>query len=357
MQTRRQFIRRFSLSTAALGLVPRGFAQDSGIAPPADAASFFLVGDTHYRAGDEDFSKMDATSAEYNARLVDWLNKLPGTAISAEAGGGSVPSPHGVIHAGDLVDNGDKAGPKAKMAETELTAFLADWGLNGGDARLRWPVREVHGNHDGPRGDTAVVEEIKARNKRRAGLTNVSKNGLHYSWDWAGVHFVALGIVVGDAPEVTRKRRYAPLGSLPFLQQDLAEHVGTSGRPVVLVHHVDVARYCEPVADDVAEKKEWDFGDVHAYYATLKPYRIAASLCGHTHARNLFRWNGTKDTKAAEGSPFLNTDNAGHFSGPTQAFLNVEVTPKELRVREFFTKDGWETGAWTPQVWKFALSA
>ena len=37
------------------------------------------------------------------------------------------------------------------------------------------------------------------------------------------MHFVALGIVVGDAPEVTRKRRYAPLGSLPFLKQDLAE--------------------------------------------------------------------------------------------------------------------------------------
>ena len=87
---------------------------------------------------------------------------------------------------------------------------------NGGDARLRWPVREVHGNHDGPRGDTVVTDTIKARNKRRAGLTNVAESGLHYSWDWAGVHFVALGIVVGDAPEVTRKRRYAPRGSLPF---------------------------------------------------------------------------------------------------------------------------------------------
>lgn len=37
------------------------------------------------------------------------------------------------------------------------------------------------------------------------------------------------------------------------------------------------------------------------------------------------------------------------------AFLHVEVTPAELRAREFFTKDGWKTGAWTPQMWKFPL--
>lgn len=356
MHTRRQFLHRLSLSTAALGFLPRGFAQDTAPARLADSASFFLVGDTHYLADSDDFSKMDATSADYNGRLVDWLNKLPGTTFSEEIGGGAVPAPHGIIHAGDLTDNGDKFGSKAKMGETEAAAFFADWGLNGGDARLRWQVREVHGNHDGPHGDTAVVSEIKARNQRRAGLANVSENGQHYSWDWAGVHFVALGIVVGDAPEVTRARRYAPLGSLPFLVQDLAENVGDSGRSVVLVHHVDVARNCEAVADDVAVKKEWDFGDVHAYHEALRPYRIAASLCGHTHQRNLFRWNGTKDTKATQGSPFLNTDNAGHFGGPSQAFLHVEVAPAEIRVREFFTKDGWQTGAWTPQTWKFALS-
>ena len=255
------------------------------------------------------------------------------------------------------MDNADKSGAKLKMADTEMAAFTADWGLNGGDARLRWPVREVHGNHDGPRGETVVTDAIKARNKRRAGLANVSENGLHYSWDWAGVHFVALGIVVGDAPEVTRKRRYAPHGSLPFLVRDLAENVGKSGRPVVVVHHVDVARYSGPVADDVAVKNEWDYGDVHAYHEALKPYRVAASLCGHTHTRNLFRWDGTKDTRAAKGSPFLNTDNAGHFNSVTQAFLHVEITPEQVRVREFATKDGWETGAWAAQEWKFALGA
>jgi cytolysin (calcineurin-like family phosphatase) len=175
--------------------------------------------------------------------------------------------------------------------------------LNGGDGALKWPVREVHGNHDSPRGDGPVISEIKARNRRRKGLKNVSPNGLHYSWDWGGVHFVALGIVVGDAATVSRTRRYAPLGSLPFLDDDLKQNVGNSGRPVVIVHHVDVARYSTPVEDDVVLKHEWDYGDVRAFYETLKPYRVAGTLYGHTHVRNIFRWDGTKNMRAAGGIP------------------------------------------------------
>ncbi len=357
MKTRRQFLRDFSLATTSLALVPSALADEGAGKPGVETASFFLVGDTHYRADDEGGIRMDEDSAAYNARLVDWMNRLPGTTVPDLAGGGTLAVPHGVIHAGDLVDSGDKGKAKEKVAEAEMTAWMADWGLNGGDAKLRWAVREIHGNHDAPHGDTPVLEAIKARTKKRAGLANVSANGLHYSWDWAGVHFVALGIVVGDAPEITRKRRYSPLGSLPFLKQDLADHVGTSGRPVVLVHHVDVHRYSQELPDDLVVKQEWDYGDTHAFYETVKPYRIAATLCGHTHVRKIARWNGTKDDKTRQGIPFLNTDNGAHFGSPKQAILHVEVNPGKLLVREFATEDGWTTGAWTPQTWQFPLPA
>ena len=353
MQNRRTFLRDVSVATLAAGLSPRAIAESS--APAAERASFFVVGDTHYRANPEDITHMDETSAAYNARLVDWLNRLPGTPVPETAGGGLVATPHGVIHAGDLVDNADKGKPALNMADTEAAAFFAEWGLNGDDGRLRWPVREIHGNHDGPRGETVVTDGIKARNRKRKGVVNVSENGLHYAWDWAGIHFVALGIVVGDAPEITRKRRYAPLGSLPFLKQDLAENVGTSGRPVVLVHHVDLHRYSTPVPDERVMNNEWDYGDLHALHETIKPYRVVATLCGHTHVRNLVRWDGTSDMKSARGTPLLNTDNAGHFGGPTQAFLHVEIDARSVRVREFATKDGWLTGTWTPQVWTFPM--
>jgi predicted phosphodiesterase len=352
MLTRRAFLRQTTTAAAALGFFPtlRGAENSSTL------ASFFIVGDTHFRAADEDHSQLDERSSAYNHGLIDWLNKLPGTEFSTEAGGGAVPVPSGVIHAGDLVDSGNATGAKAKMAETELAAFTAEWGVNGSEGRLKWQVREVHGNHDGPRGETIVVDEIKRRNQRRAGLASVSPNGLHYSWDWNGVHCVALGIVVGGAPEVTRQRRYAALDSLAFLKQDLAEHVGKSGKPVVLVHHVDVARYCEAVPDEKVTSQEWDYADVHAYYEALREYRVAAAICGHTHARNLFRWNGTKKPQLQGGVPFLNTDNAAHFAGPAQAFLHVSITGAQIEVREFGTKDGWKTGTWTPQVWKFDLA-
>ncbi len=154
-----------------------------------------------------------------------------------------MPQPQGVIHVGDIVDNGDKGPTKYHLAETEAAAFSAQWGINGSEGRLKWPVREVHGNHDSPHGDGPIISLIRERNSQRKGVSNLAKNKLHYSWDWGNVHFVALGIVVGDAPQVTRKRRYAPLGSLPFLEEDLRTQVGNSGRPVVLVNHVDVHRY------------------------------------------------------------------------------------------------------------------
>lgn len=355
MLTRRDFVLGTVTAGAGLAFAPLLRAADPVSAALGAPVSFFLIGDTHYCADEIEISAMKLSSAETNARLIGWLNRLPGTALPELAGGGSVAAPHGVIHAGDLVDNGDKGPGKHPMAETEMAAFVANWGLNGGDGQLKWAVREIHGNHDSPRGDGPVISEIKARNRRRKGLKNVSPNGLHYSWDWGGVHFVALGIVVGDAATVSRTRRYAPLGSLPFLEDDLNKNVGDSGRSVVIVHHVDVARYSVPVADDVAVKHEWDYRDALAFYEVLKRYRVAGTLYGHTHVRNIFRWDGTKNLRAASGIPSINTDNAGHYNDLKQAFLHLELDAKELRIREFATTDAWLTGRWTPQVWRFAL--
>src|SRR6202012_4753456 len=101
-------------------------------------------------------------------------------------------SPRGVIHAGDCIDTGDQANAKAQR--TEWSAYVGAFGLTGNDGKLRFPIYEVHGNHDAPRGDGLAVQQIIARNKTRPGVTNTSPNGLHYSWDWDDIHFVCLGI-------------------------------------------------------------------------------------------------------------------------------------------------------------------
>jgi predicted phosphodiesterase len=347
--TRRQFV----AGAAAGAVVP---LRADPPKPKDEPVAFFLVGDTHFLADKEDTAKLDARSQLVTGRLVDLLNTLPGTDIPPAAGGGKVLAPRGVIHAGDCIDTGDKA--NVKMQETEWAAFADAYGLTGKDGKLKVPVYEVHGNHDSPRGDGLAVKKIAERNKTRPGVTNVSKNGVHYSWDWGGVHFVCLGIVVGQVADVARARRYAPLGSLEFLVSDLKEKVGTSGRPVVVTQHVDMLRYAQPlpVEDKKAAGMEWDPADVKGYHDALAGYNVAAILYGHTHARNVYRWDGT-NKPAKEGVPTFNVDNSSHFGGRQQAFFYFEVRAGEVVVREYATADAWETGAWTPQTWTAPIPA
>ena len=349
--TRRQFV-----ATAASGLALPACLRADAPKPKEEPVAFFLVGDTHFLADKEATAKLDDRSAAVTSRLVDVLNKLPGTKVPDVAGGGTVLAPRGVIHAGDCIDTGDKA--NVKMQETEWAAFADAYGLTGKDGKLKVPVYEVHGNHDSPRGDGLAVKKIVARNKTRPGVTNASKNGVHYSWDWGGVHFVNLGIVVGQAADVTRKRRYAPLDSLDFLVSDLKEKVGTSGKPVVIAHHVDMLRYAQPlpVEDKKAEGMEWDPADVKGFHDALKGYTVAAILYGHTHARNVFRWDGSNKA-AKDGIPTFNVDNSSHFAGQAQAFFYFEVRADGLIVREYQTTDAWETGTWTPQTWTAPITA
>lgn len=341
---RREFLAAASVTTGTL-LFGSNNAEELDV-------SFFLIGDTHYLADKEQPEKLDARSAATTSRLIEQLNRLPGTKIPDMAGGGTVIRPKGLIHAGDLIDSGDKNGSVLpKMQQTEWAAYVDEFGLTGRDGKLKYPVYEVHGNHDSPQGDGLVIKKITERNKNRPGLANISKNGLHCSWDWGSVHFVNLGIVVGSLKEPNRKRRYNALDSLEFLVGDLAEKVGTSGRPIVLTHHVDMIRYSsEPDPQGPATTKEWDPCDVRGYYDALKAYNIIAILYGHTHVRNVFKWNGTT-MKSDKGIATFNVDNGAHFASDTQAFFYFHLRNGEMTVREFATKDRWQTGDWTPQTW------
>ena len=360
---RRQFLET-TLGIGAAAALGTGVRLASA-QPASSPVAFFLIGDTHYLAEKEKPADLDEESREVTGRLIERLNTLPGTEIPVEAGGGKVAAigagdagMRGVIHAGDVIDSGDKQGPGLKdMQQTEFAAFAADFGVTGKEGKLKLPVYEVHGNHDSPAGDGLAVGAIKERNKKRAGLANLSDNGLHYAWDWGHVHFVNLGIVVGGDKTVERKRRYNPLDSLAFLIDDLKKNVGDSGKPVVLTHHIDVSRYSQACDAQTPPKgsPEWDPCDVRAYYDALKPYRVAAILFGHTHVRKVARWDGTPKEPKDGGLTFFNTDNVSHFASETQGLMYFEIGAKELVAREVVTKDRWQNLAWTPQVWRVAL--
>ncbi|MBI1369935.1 MAG: hypothetical protein GC162_14935 [Planctomycetes bacterium] len=349
--------RRTFLTTSAAALAGAPLCRAAGHAPAPtaeEAIAFFHIGDTHYRADENTPTKLLEDSATTTRGLIDTLNRLPGEAIPDAAGGGQVAVPRGVIHAGDLIDSGDKNGDVHQtMQQTEWAAYAADFGVVGGDARLRYPVYEVHGNHDGPGGRGLVIDRIIERNRRRTGIDHISANGLHYAWSWGAVRFINLGIVVGSDPAVKQHRRYNPLDSLDFLVDDLRGHVADKSTPVVITHHIDVARYCtapDP-ADAANENREWNPCDVAAYFRAIEPYNIAAILYGHTHARNVFTWDG-RSAKAAEGIGVFNVDNSSHFHSETQSFFYFEISPRQIVAREYTTKDRWRSGFWTPQVWR-----
>ena len=345
--------RRFLGQSSAAALAAAGFSRGGGAAEGPPAVSFFVVGDTHFLADEAEPSRLFEASAGVTARLVDTLNRLPGSAIPESAGGGLVPVPQGVLHAGDLVDSGDKNGAKYEaMQRCEWSGYTAAFGLSGTEGRLHFPVMEVAGNHDAPGGRGYIIEQLAARQRSRKNLKAISGNGLHYSWEWGGVHFVALGLIVGTEKSCDRARRYAALDSLDFLREDLAAHAAPE-QALVVLHHVDVARYTAEKAGVDYTHWEWDPADVKSFYAALRGRR-AATFHGHTHARRVMRWNGDS-VEGSEGIPVFNVDNGSHYGSPAQAFFQVEIRAGELLVREYATADGWQSGNWTPQVWRAAL--
>lgn len=352
--SRRQVLRALGNSAAPLAVGP-WCARPLCAAQPAQTARFFFVTDTHYLAQKSLPARMDARSAGTCRRLVDTLNRLEGEQIPGQAGGGMVGTVDGVIHGGDLVDSADKrGGPYTAMIATEFAAFERDYGLTGSDGRLRYPVYEVHGNHDGPQGDTLVVDGIRRRNLTRPGLTRISDSGLHYSWDWGPVHFINLGIVVGESGGSLQRRRYAPHGSLAFLREDLRA-VNDVHRPVVITQHIDVARYSLPYGQDEDRflHMEWHPQDVQSFHAAIRPQHVIASFFGHTHARNISGWNGSRKKTAFQAGELdlFNGDNASHFHSDQQAVFYVEISAAAMLVREIQTTDAWQTHHWTEQTW------
>ena len=348
------FSRRDFLATSAALAASTATLGRDGHATEEEPVSFFLVSDTHYLATKDAPQQLDERSRRITSGLIETLNKLPGASIPDTAGGGTVKRPLGVIHAGDLIDSGDKHGPVWEaMQQTEWAAFAGDFSIDGKEGRLQYPTFEVHGNHDGPQGKGIAIDGILARNQRRAGLTGISSNGLHYSWDWGPIHFLNLGIVVGQVPDVPQRRRYDPLESLDFLVTDLNQHVNDHDRPIIITHHIDLARYNQPcdAHDPRNLNQEWHPCDVRGFYDAIRPYNVIAILHGHTHARNVLTWNGDS-TAAKQGISVFNVDNASHFHTDKQAFMYFEISRRELLVRECSTTDGWQSHQWTPQVWK-----
>ena len=256
---------------------------------PARDITFLHISDLHYGVKNFDRPLLQHT--------IDAMNAMPGIAWPAAADG-KVGKISGVILTGDLTNDG--------MA-SEFPDFAADWGLTGKDGRLKFPLYEGAGNHDGAPSCTkdpdrgAVRRMIIQRNNNRVGLVNKSSNGLHYSWDWEDVHFVCLNESAGQEndkrypgnPASNRKKQdYGNPSemSLQFLEQDLAAKVGTSGRPVVLAQHYGFDGFVFHPWGEMAAW--WTEEQAMRLWETCEGYNVIAILSGHDGSEAAFDWNG-----------------------------------------------------------------
>lgn len=87
------------------------------------------------------------------------------------------------------------------MQETAWVAFARGFGIAGKEGRSHYPTFEFHDTRDGPQGKGLAIDRIVAHKLRRAGLTSVSRNLLHDSWNWGPIHFLHLSMFVGQALE------------------------------------------------------------------------------------------------------------------------------------------------------------
>jgi hypothetical protein len=251
--------------------------------------TFFHISDQHY---DDESENPDALVPTINA-----MNALPGTGFPARIGG-IVDRPRGVILTGDLTNDG---------MPLEWDRFLSHWGLTGKEGILEFPVFEGAGNHDGGVSSSTegasgyVRRQIIDRNRSRPGVTHISPNGLHYSWDWDDVHFVMLNEYAGleDAarypgnPQFNRKmQRYGNPAeeSLQFLRDDLRSQVGKSGRPVVILQHYGLGGF--PLHPWDYRAAWWTEEHVMRLWESIEGFNVISLLTGHDGSESVIRWNG-----------------------------------------------------------------
>lgn len=309
----RRAVRSLAIAALALGSSLCGSARD---------LTFIVTSDLHYH---------DGTNANYRIPAdIDRINALPGKAYPASVGGVVGPI-SGVILNGDLTNGGS---PK----EWEL--FSNDWGL-AGEKRCKFPIYEGVGNHDS-RGGEFMFSNVVARNKSRPGLMNVSTNGLQYSWEWDGVHFIQCNVMVAD------DTTWAGRGSLDFVRKDLEKNVGNSGKPVIINFHISML--CA---------RDWSSERIKAFVDALAPYNVVGVFYGHYHgwiSKNgqrvpdpdyeHRRWPGTTLDMYDAGS--LKDDGARPKWKPSGRFFVVHITDTNMTVimntpKEWGPPDGWGT--------------
>lgn len=290
-------------------------AGTSATLHPNRDITFIATSDCHYDA----FENEDRN--DRNRDTIREMNAITSSQWPGQIGGGPIKRPLGVLVLGDVIDDGDRVLRGEHQTPRQWSLFQADFGLDGRDGLLDYPVFETWGNHDGPpvgkdKHGFSSQAQLRNRNrlrKEKGRLTGLSPNELHYSWDWDDVHFVQLGIYPADVQHP--KIRYNPVWhhpqkALTFLKEDLTRNIGKSGRPVVLMSHCGI------------DADWWHEEDKEVFYDAVKDYNVLLYLYGHS-GTGYRKWS-----PSGEGE-LLDCVNTGQTEN---GFFVIQITDDKIRL-------------------------
>lgn len=225
---------------------------------------------------------------------------------------------------------GDGTGYRGVVMAGDLTQFSGISHTNAYKASIAGSERNVFdglGNHDIDGTSSRVLDFVRDR-KRSTMRSGYADPLPHYSWDWHDVHFVQLNVFPGNKPHPD-KPEINPLSALAFLESDLANHVGESGRPVVLIQHYGV--------DSFARGEWWTDAQISAFWDAIDGYNVVLIINGHIHfrpgatefARRVnFNWDGSF------GRPPIPVFNVG--AGRYGAFTEISMnSANQIRMQVF----------------------
>lgn len=251
---------------------------------------FLVTSDTHYGYEVPEVS---------NPAQITAMNNLPGKAYPL-AIGGTVGTPAFVLVPGDLTDRDSYL----TLSWYGPDGFLAQYGLDGTDGMLNYPVYEARGNHDKDNDDicgNCIRDSIIARH-----------GDIYYSFNADAVHIVCLD-------------DYPTAAMLDWLDSDLA-NMPDPCMPVILFHH---RTFSSPALDSQRQY----------YMSIIGEYNIVALFYGHHHSSAHFIYDDPYSD--AQYDTFL-TDSPTRHPSPNYFYV-VHITDDTMTVVE---NDWSGTGQW-----------
>jgi hypothetical protein len=298
-----------------------------GTSSAASNVTFFAIGDPQIN-----IPRWGTAGTE---KTIELMNQLPGKSFPF---GGVVAEPHGVIIAGDLVDD---------LKNQENWIRYKEFFDPHGKTRLRFKVFEGLGNHDlsttqGFGTFNYLQKEFVERNKSRTDKFHYDEHAYHYSWNWGPLHLVCLNIFPGNASRPVYDRESPwndPKRSLDFLTHNLKTKVGNSGQPVILVWHYGLRGW--------GLEKWWRPEDLAALREVIKPYNVVLILHGHEHRYDRYEWEGYPVFMAP--APQIDRDpKTPDIDSKPKGFLVIRLAGAELQVAHH-TAQGWAE-TWSRQI-------